>query len=133
MISTSYAPEGYNLCSVALLQSTMEKYRGKEDDLDNDVRTQLANWFGDFSADIMLNWERKGDLYEITGAQPSQLGGPFPASVHRGRDCKKFRGVQLPQGCFVCGDHMSTASLNGAIESGVNAADAALGSINNDF
>ncbi len=122
VINDSYAPKGYSLCSVALTTPTMEKYRGREDELDRAVRAQLADWFGDYSDSIMFDWERKGDIYEITNAQPSQIGGPFPANVHLGRDCTQFRGLTLGEGLFICGDFMSTATLNGAIESGFNAA-----------
>ncbi len=65
------------------------------------------------------------ELYErgpqIPKAQPSQYKGPFPASVNGGRPCNTFRGKELPMGLYVCGDHMATATLNGAVESGVNA------------
>jgi predicted NAD/FAD-dependent oxidoreductase len=30
-------------------------------------------------------------------------------------------GKELPEGILVCGDHMATATLNGAFESGVSA------------
>lgn len=32
-----------------------------------------------------------------------------------------FQGVALPEGMVLCGDHTSTASLNGALESGTKA------------
>ena len=79
---------------------------GKEDELDKAVRVQLAEWFVDFSNDILYSWEQKGDIYEILNAQPSQIGGPSPANVHLGRDCATFRGVKLPSGILVCGDYM---------------------------
>jgi hypothetical protein len=41
--------------------------------------------------------------------------------VNGGRPCNTYRGKPLPDGLTVCGDHMATATLNGAIESGVNA------------
>ena len=46
------------------------------------------------------------------------------ANVHGGRDCSTFRGLMLPDGIFVWGDHMAMSTLNGALESGVNAGDA---------
>lgn len=60
-------------------------------------------------------------LRQIPNAQPSQLNGPFPANVNGGRACNTFRGKELPSGIFVCGDHMATATLNGALESGASA------------
>jgi hypothetical protein len=60
-------------------------------------------------------------LSQIPRAQPSQYKGPLPASFNGGRPCNQYRGKDLPNGFFVCGDHMATATLNGAIESGVTA------------
>jgi hypothetical protein len=45
----------------------------------------------------------------------------FQLQVNGGRTCNIYRGKPLPDGLTVCGDHMATATLNGAIESGVNA------------
>ena len=60
-------------------------------------------------------------LLQIPKAQPSQYNGPVPASFNGGRSSTSFYDKELPNGLFVCGDHMATATLNGAIESGVNA------------
>jgi len=143
IINDSYAPPGYQLCSVAILEQTINEYEHNFKELDYDIRQQLATWFPTYKNDILNDnkWERKGDgniigngnrnndgrgdsrgLYVIENAQPSHLDGPMPANVHLGRDCTTFRGMELPSGVFVCGDHMATATLNGAIESGINAA-----------
>ena len=45
--------------------------------------------------------------------------------MNGGRDASTYREKKLPEGLFVCGDHMATATLNGALESGVNAGTAA--------
>jgi hypothetical protein len=58
---------------------------------------------------------------QIPKAQPSQYKGPFPAAINGGRPSNQYRGKDLPKGLFVCGDHMATATLNGAVESGVAA------------
>ena len=58
---------------------------------------------------------------QIPKAQPSQYNGPFPASFNGGRSSTNFYGKELPKGFFVCGDHMATATLNGAVEAGVRA------------
>lgn len=58
-------------------------------------------------------------IRQIPKAQPSQYRGPSPASVNGGRPPNEYRGKELPKGLFVCGDHMATATLNGAVESGV--------------
>jgi len=41
--------------------------------------------------------------------------------INGGRPCNTFRDEELPEGVLVCGDHMATATLNGALESGANA------------
>ena len=58
---------------------------------------------------------------QIPKAQPSQLTGPTPANKNGGRPNNTYRGKELPKGVLVCGDHQATATLNGAVESGVNA------------
>jgi hypothetical protein len=60
-------------------------------------------------------------IQQIPKAQPSQYKGPVPASINGGRPPNEYRGKELPKGLFVCGDHMATATLNGAVESGVSA------------
>ena len=124
VVNKGYAPEGTHLCSVTVLESTLGKFRGHEGELETNVRLELATWFPDFRDDILFNWQLK-KIYEIKNAQPGQLKGPFPANVYGGRDCDKFLRKQLPKALFVCGDHMATATLNGALESGVNAGIAA--------
>lgn len=124
VVNDGYAPKGSQLCSVTVLNDAMETYKGKEDELDQAVREQLSTWFPDFKDDIRSKWELM-KVYYIPNAQPSQLRSPFPANVHGGRKADSFRGKELPEGLFVCGDHMATATLNGALESGVNAGKAA--------
>lgn len=124
VVNEGYAPEGYSLCSATVLKGAMDAYKGREDELDDAVRKQLATWFPGYEYDIMKKWELKR-IYKIPNAQPGQLKGPFPANVNGGRDCTTFRGMGLPKGLFLCGDHMATATLNGALESGANAGIAA--------
>ncbi|KAL3925368.1 MAG: hypothetical protein SGILL_000454 [Bacillariaceae sp.] len=68
-----------------------------------------------------LTISSKSITSQIPKAQPGQYKGPFPASVNGGRPNNQYRGKDLPTGLLVCGDHMSTATLNGAVESGVSA------------
>ena len=95
---------------------------GDHDSLDAAVRKQLSTWFPDHAREIMdhTKWIQKG-VYIINNAQPAHYGTGQSANIHGGRDCSKFRGVDLPNGVFVCGDHMATSTFNGALESGVNA------------
>ncbi|GKZ00105.1 hypothetical protein MPSEU_000963900 [Mayamaea pseudoterrestris] len=124
VVNPSYAPAGKNLISVTVLKDAMDAYRNADAALDSAVREQLATWFPYYERDILYKWELKG-MYDIPNAQPGQWKGPFPANVHGGRDCTKYRGKELPSGLFVCGDHMATATLNGALESGLAAGVAA--------
>eukprot|EP00978_Attheya_sp_CCMP212_P010252 scaffold24666_cov49-Attheya_sp.AAC.4 len=129
-VNEGYAPEGKGLCSVTVLKTVMDQYyadgqqpntmSSSDNKLDKAVRSQLATWFPEQGTDISQNWVLKG-IYNIPNAQPGQLDGPFPANVSGGRDCSTFRETTLPEGLFVCGDHMATATLNGALESGLNA------------
>jgi phytoene dehydrogenase-like protein len=121
VVNHAYAPKGSNLCSVTILSSAIEHYRGHAKDLEAAVREELCSWFPDVADDITSKWELKG-FYYIPNAQPAQFGdSPFPASVNGGRDCTTYRGKKLPEHLVVCGDHMATATLNGALESGINA------------
>jgi Flavin containing amine oxidoreductase len=124
VVNTGYAPKGCGLCSVTILEPAMSAYQGQEDRLDTAVRNQLATWFPDYKQDILKKWKLQR-VYRIPRAQPGQLDGPFPANVYGGRDCNTYRGKQLPAGLLVCGDHMATATLNGALESGVKAGEEA--------
>lgn len=122
VVNPSYAPAGKSLCSVTVLKTAMEVYEGREADLDASVRRQLGDWFPNCNIQDDWNLQR---IYSIPNAQPSQFQGPMPANVNGGRDCTTFRGTALPSGLYVCGDHMATATLNGALESGVKAGAAA--------
>jgi len=123
-VAEGYAPAGCGLCSVTLLKGAMDVYKGREEELDHAVRNQLGTWFPDQKEDILNTWKLER-IYSIPKAQPSQFNGPLPANVNGGRNCGTYRGKDLPKGLFVSGDHMATATLNGALESGVNAGAAA--------
>ena len=125
-VADGYAPRGKGLCSVSVLESVLEN-NDSADVLDKCVRIELSKWFPDYKNDIMdaKKWELKG-IYDVTNAQPGQLKGKYPANINGGRNPNVYRGTTLPQGLFVCGDHMATASLNGALESGEIASAAAI-------
>mmetsp|Transcript_13258 Transcript_13258/g.24879 ORF Transcript_13258/g.24879 Transcript_13258/m.24879 type:complete len:536 (+) Transcript_13258:52-1659(+) len=131
VVNESYAPANCGICSVSIPSEYMEQYIGprRTEELDKVVRDQLASWWPDYDHDIRFKWKLE-QLYDIQNAQPAQYFGPQPATVHGGRDPNKLQGVQLADGLFVCGDYMATATLNGAIESGVNAAEGALEFLN---
>ena len=125
IVHESYAPNGYELCCVSLLENAIAEHNGDQAALDVAVRKQLSTWFPDFASDIIdeKKWVTKG-FYLIPNAQPTQFNEEGCANVHGGRDCTTFQGVAMPNGLFVAGDHMATATFNGALESGVNAGDA---------
>ncbi len=105
-VSREYAPPGQALLNV----TTLPGMDGWEEE--DAVRRQLRDWFGPITADWRLLRE---DL--IRGALP------VPAQT-----APRFEGrpARLAQGLFLCGDHMATASINGAMVSGRRAAEAVL-------
>jgi Flavin containing amine oxidoreductase len=124
VITSSYAPVGSNLCSVTVLKNTLDLYKDRDADLDLAVRKQLSTWFPEYQNDIVNEWTLL-NIYKIPKAQPSQLNGPSPANVHQIGRSDRFFGMNLPNGLYVCGDHTATATLNGALESGYAAGQAA--------
>ena len=125
VVQTSYAPNGYELCCVSILEGAIAEHDGNESTLDTSVRKQLSVWFPDFAEDILNEsvWVNKG-YYVISNAQPAQFDEEDCANTHGGRDCCTFQGITMPSGMYVAGDYMATSSFNGALESGVNAGDA---------
>ena len=59
VVNKGYTPDGYNLCSVTVLEKAMDAYKGRPDDLDDAVRRQLGTWFREQRGDIMEKWELK--------------------------------------------------------------------------
>lgn len=125
IVQKSYAPNGYELCCVSLLEGAIAEHEGNQGALDMAVRKQLSMWFPAFAGDIIdeSKWVTKG-FYLISNAQPAQFDEEGCANVQGGRDCSTFQGLMMPDGLFVAGDHMATATFNGALESGVNAGNA---------
>jgi predicted NAD/FAD-dependent oxidoreductase len=100
----------------------MDSFAGRDGELDVAVRKQLATWFPDHKTAILEQWKLER-IYKISNAQPAQYKDPLPANANR--PSNMYRGKALPEGIFVCGDHVATATLNGALESGVKAGEAA--------
>ena len=103
----SYAPPG-----AALISATVIGRPSGDGALEPAVRAQLGRWFGAGVA----KW-RHLRTYQIPFAQPDQA----PPALTPWR-----RAVRVRPGLYVCGDHRDNASINGAMESGRRAADAAL-------
>jgi len=104
-IVPGYAPRGSAIVSVSIIGSG-----GDAADLENQVRRELRDWFGAVTA----SW-RTLAIQRIARSLPANSPGSLAA---------------LPQqnGILLCGDHTRSASIEGAIASGLAAADAVLAS-----
>ncbi len=101
-----YAPPGQALISAVVLGNP----NTLDDALERDVRAQLARWFGE----NVQAW-RHLRTFRIAYGLPDQ-SPPYLA--------ERDRAVQLESGVFRCGDHLATASINGALRTGRRAAEA---------
>ncbi|MFN0007881.1 MAG: FAD-dependent oxidoreductase [Planctomycetota bacterium] len=73
--------------------------------LDADVRTQLRGWYGDaVRAWRLLRVDRIAHALPRLGEPSRSAAGAFQGSGSKG--------------LFVCGDHVATPSIQGALESG---------------
>ena len=97
-VSQNYSPAGKGLCSVTVLKDAMESYKGRDDELDAAVRTQISTWFPDAKDAILSSW-RLEKIYKIPNAQPAQLRGNFPANLNKGRLSDYFYGLLLYTSC----------------------------------
>lgn len=105
-VASDYAPPGQSLISVSVLGVPAAA------NLEAQILVELESWFGpDVRSWRHLRTER------IERALPEQPPIPGPRGT-------SFRAVD---GIFVCGDHLSSASIEGAIISGLRVADAVLG------
>ena len=99
----SYAPEGQSLLSVSVLGLA------EADGLIEKVRSELLEWFGSEAG----SW-RHLRTDRIRRGLPEQLpNGNAPNSINQA-------------GVWVCGDHLSSASIEGAVVSGKKTAAAIL-------
>lgn len=102
-VSADYAPPGKSLASITLVGSIDENISDKT--IEEDVRKQLVQWFGP----LVLDWKFL-KVYRIAYAQPAQ-NPPY----------KIGQGVKISKSLYCCGDHRSTATLNGALGAGKQA------------
>lgn len=102
-VSASYAPPGQSL-----VLATAVGPRAEDQDLETRARAQLLGWFGD----AVHQW-RTLRVDRIRDALP-----------RKGAEDDLQMSVELPSGLFVCGDHRSSPSSHGAMESGERAASA---------
>jgi len=107
-VAGGYAPAGAALVQVSI----RDGWVGAVDSLADDVRRQAATWFGPAA----LDWR-----HLATVAVPRALPDESPAA-RRARP----RSPVVAPGLFVCGDHVTSASINGALVSGRRCAEAVL-------
>lgn len=91
----SYAPEGRSLVSVSVLGVP----EAPDPELNEDVRHQLEGWYGS----AVSGWQLLR-IDRLRHALP-KLGADEPLTANEG-------------GVLVCGDHLATPSIQGALESG---------------
>ncbi len=107
-ISSRYAPSGTSLISATILGNP--ELDGSA--LTNAVRGELIGWFGE----QVERW-RHLKTYRIAHA--------LPETGSKGL-VEPSRPVRLKEGLYVCGDHRGTPSIEGALVSGLRAAEAVL-------
>jgi phytoene dehydrogenase-like protein len=106
-VAPGYAPPGLSLLSVSVRGEPEE---GDERRLVERVRDELGEWFG---GQAVAQW-RLLRAYRIPRALPRR----FPLTLPSPKP--------LREGVWVCGDHDSTASIQGAMQSGRETAEAIL-------
>jgi phytoene dehydrogenase-like protein len=105
-VAPSYAPEGKALVAVSLLGTP------SGDDLNTRIRTEARSWFGNG----VDTWEHLR-TYRIKHSLPEHPPGPTTSSE---------TGFGKHHGIYVCGDHLTSPSIDGAVRSGRLAAEAVL-------
>lgn len=104
-VVSNYASSGKVLISVVVLGLP------EEETLEASVREELVDWFGS----AVEKWQHlRTD--RIVRALPQQLPESDPDA--------RSKGFQKHHGIWICGDHLSTASIEGAVVSGKKVAEA---------
>jgi phytoene dehydrogenase-like protein len=101
-IAPSYAPAGASLISASVVECGALSLPDAR--LEEVVREQLAGWFGG----AVGRW-RHLRTYRVTRALPEQT---------RVKLCTPQQTRTAALGLYVCGDHLDTASINGALRAG---------------
>ncbi|MEL6108174.1 MAG: NAD(P)/FAD-dependent oxidoreductase [Planctomycetota bacterium] len=113
-VAPEYASNGRSLVSVSASDANVHDDTESLEDL---VREQLSGWFGE----SVEAWELV-QTFRVPYGLPKTSLEPVVASI-RGNDLSP----ELPPHVFVCGDHRETPSIQGAMNSGLRAADAIAG------
>jgi phytoene dehydrogenase-like protein len=107
-VAEGYAPPGAAVVYVSIRQDWQEG----DGDLHDAVRRQAAGWFGQ-SAHAWRHLKTVRIDRALPDESPAARRSRLPAS-------------RLAPGLFICGDHCTTASINGALASGRACAEAVL-------
>lgn len=108
VVCPAYAPAGKTLISTTIVGNALSE---SDDDLERRVREQMTGWFG---AREVARWSLLR-IYRIPHSQTAQ-----------GPDYVFERTASVGDGTFICGDHRSSPTVNGALASGGRAAEEAL-------
>jgi predicted NAD/FAD-dependent oxidoreductase len=113
-VSPGLAPAGRALVAVTVLDAAGESpsWDAEEDALVAAVRAQLASWYGEGAR----TW-RLLRTYRIPHALPDDTPPTVPPLD---------RPVRVTRGLYACGDHRHHGSIDGALASGLRAAEAVL-------
>lgn len=106
-VAAGYAPSDQALLSVVVLGLA------ERETLEEDIKEELCGWFGS----EVRRW-RHLRTDRIERALPEQLPESYKGNVHD--------GFIMHEGICICGDHQSSASIEGAVVSGKQAAKAVL-------
>ncbi|CAK7328124.1 unnamed protein product [Dovyalis caffra] len=107
-VAPSYGPPGKALVSVSLIGLFDDI---SDHDLINKVILELSGWFG---GSIVGSWKHL-KTYKIRFAQPNQCP---PTNL--------MKNPEMGSGLYLCGDHLTSATFDGALASGRKAAEALL-------
>ena len=114
-VSSAYAPVGKSLASITVVGDV----DGISDtELEEAVREELRGWWG---REAIEDWKLLR-IYRIPYAQPAQ-SFPYEAFSSTGLNPRRVVGDKI---IYSCGDYVGSATLNGALGSGLNAAKAIL-------
>lgn len=104
--SSDYSPQGQSLLSVSVISIP----QGEDESIEKQVRHELSTWYGaEVNRWVHIRTDR------IRYALPDMSVG----QIHPWQ-----RPVRLRPGLYVTGDHRDQGSINGAMESGLRAAQA---------
>lgn len=109
-VAAGYAPAGGALVTVSVRQD----WRGAEADLVDAIRHQAGQWFGG----PVSRWRHLRTV-EVPRALPDES----PAAR-----LARPTSPEIAPGLFLCGDHCTSASINGAMASGRRCAEAVIAS-----